>query len=989
MDAGVYRCTAVNSVLDKTFISPGGYLTVEVPSPDDDTQDQPLRPTLLAVPSKVEAKVGHRAVLECITDVIYTPRFLWSRLDERSIRTDGVVIRGQGSLVFQKVQEQDATVYNCSVVTKHHKESVTQMIELSVLKAPQTRMNVTARNSKVPVFTSVGNGESIVRINCAAEGLPIPEIHWFKDGLPIPLSGRHHRGTLTKEKNFTEEQLAIANIMSKDRGIYQCVAKNRVGVASEGFLLNVDIPSNMPQPPVNIMVRETSHKEILVAWSPPPSVGETEDVVGYIVHYFEVGSMGKEKQYLTNNTFFRLEKLRAYTNYSIYIRTFVIFQDQGDPVIGEPSGPLIWRTHAYYPLRLPQVTLKALSPNTLLVTWKQLKLEEARGPITKQVVQWRRKDNHYYQSKDVVPTATECEIIELMPNKRYEARVLVGTEAGYPPHNERRPWGLIRMPKVDLNPGLQDMRIAVHLSVFNNKPTEILVEWELNANLLPDVFLYEVTYNNTPEESHLKHTEASATSLVLSQLEPETCYTVKVEPQFNNQEEREGVMSMSRTICTLQVPPDVPSPRKYTDKIGTRKVKVKVLNTTSILLTWRPKRKRMTPDFFTIEVTSLGKQMSAKAIPFLSHTPDVLDGDDQGANEQHFDGQGSSGLDIKVQDIRNESERSFHHDGLVDNHQDFHPQELEDMSGEGARNEREKGSVQYMRVTRRRVVLTNLLPLHGYMIVITASTPTLTGTPSRPHHATTLEGVPSGPVNVSWSAVSPKDAVLTWSRPHHINGQLLSYLVTYSHDQLEWKNQTVEHHHTTTEIQDLVSNTNYTLRVAGVTGAGLGAYTTVYVYIRATLVGSPHISTEFIVISGVSLLAAMTCVVVVVLCLRMVRLRQTSAAATFQGGPGSRDDGVVTNCLLDANLVRINEADVPNENVEPLRDHVTPKNVEDSLDDIDDDDDASSRLLQNVSTAEPVFSSLKDLDPKSICESTQVDPNSPKDGAGAAPAIVS
>lgn len=80
---------------------------------------------------------------------------------------------------------------------------------------------------------------------------------------------------------------------------------------------------------------------------------------------------------------------------------------------------------------------------------------------------------------------------------------------------------------------------------------------------------------------------------------------------------------------------------------------------------------------------------------------------------------------------------------------------------------------------------------------------------------------------------------------------------------------------------------------------------------------------------------------------------------------------------------------MPNENVEPLHDGVGPKNVVDILDCIDDDDDVSSRLLQNVSTAGPVFSSLKDLDPRSLCESTQVDPNSPKDCAGAAPAIVS
>ena len=46
------------------------------------------------------------------------------------------------------------------------------------------------------------------------------------------------------------------------------------------------------------------------------------------------------------------------------------------------------------------------------------------------------------------------------------------------------------------------------------------------------------------------------------------------------------------------------------------------------------------------------------------------------------------------------------------------------------------------------------------------------------------------------------------------------------------------------QIQDLVSNTNYTLHISGVTGKGVGAPTTVFIYIRATLESEPHITTE-------------------------------------------------------------------------------------------------------------------------------------------------
>ncbi|KAK8397789.1 hypothetical protein O3P69_004527 [Scylla paramamosain] len=114
----------------------------------------------------------------------------------------------------------------------------------------------------------------------------------------------------------------------------------------------------------------------------------------------------------------------------------------------------------------------------------------------------------------------------------------------------------------------------------------------------------------------------------------------------------------------------------------------------------------------------------------------------------------------------------------------------------------------------------------------------------------------------------------------------------------EWRNQTVPPDSTTTQIQDLVSNTNYTVLIAGRTGKGVGASTTVYIYIRATLEPELHRNTELAVISVVSFLVIVTCVVAVLLCLRILRLRNNSPSV-FQGGPGSHDDGIVADSLFD------------------------------------------------------------------------------------------
>ncbi|KAK8730140.1 hypothetical protein OTU49_008104, partial [Cherax quadricarinatus] len=151
-------------------------------------------------------------VLECITDDISLHQLLWSRIDDRPIRTGGVRKEGQGSLVFLQVQEEDAAVYNCSVVNDVHRNPVTQMIELSVLKAPCVEVTMSLRNNIGNLSKPIRNGESVVRITCSTEGLPSPEISWYRNGVSIPVSARHKFHTIASEKNSTKQQLVITDI---------------------------------------------------------------------------------------------------------------------------------------------------------------------------------------------------------------------------------------------------------------------------------------------------------------------------------------------------------------------------------------------------------------------------------------------------------------------------------------------------------------------------------------------------------------------------------------------------------------------------------------------------------------------------------------------------------------------------------------------------------------------------------------------------------
>ena len=80
-----------------------------------------------------------------------------------------------------------------------------------------------------PTSMTVPKNEPLT-LNCKAEGIPEPEISWFKDGQPIltsPASPQSHRVLLPAGSLFFLK--VVQNKKEHDGGVYWCEATNKVG----------------------------------------------------------------------------------------------------------------------------------------------------------------------------------------------------------------------------------------------------------------------------------------------------------------------------------------------------------------------------------------------------------------------------------------------------------------------------------------------------------------------------------------------------------------------------------------------------------------------------------------------------------------------------------------------------------------------------------------------------------------------------------------
>ncbi|KAL1775484.1 hemicentin-1 isoform X4 [Sigmodon hispidus] len=216
-DTGQYVCRAINVAGrdDKNF-----HLNVYVPP----TIEGPEREVVVEI-------VSNPVTLTCDATGIPPPIITWLKNHKPIENSDPLevhILSGGTKLQIARPQRSDSGNYTCIA---SNMEGKAQKDYVLFLQVPPS-----IAGAEVPSEVSVLLGEN-VELVCNADGIPIPQLQWLRDGKPI-VDGETERISITEDGST----LNIYRALTSDGGKYTCVATNPAGEEDRIFNLNIYVP---------------------------------------------------------------------------------------------------------------------------------------------------------------------------------------------------------------------------------------------------------------------------------------------------------------------------------------------------------------------------------------------------------------------------------------------------------------------------------------------------------------------------------------------------------------------------------------------------------------------------------------------------------------------------------------------------------------------------------------------------------------------------
>ncbi|CAG9782229.1 unnamed protein product [Diatraea saccharalis] len=298
---GLFRCSASNSAGTTTLtynvtIVSGARIQEIVLYSQGEGQ---------TVLTRAEVKKDTRVRMSCKASGQPVPKIQW-------IKTGNVLSENEynisyADLVLDDVQTVQSGIYSCVVINEGGMDE--KKFRLDVLVPPKI-FNTLFENGN-----STGNtvnlevllGQSF-SMHCHPYGNPVPEVYWFKDGLPLRLFDDSMLST-----DFSE--VIVSNkALYEQSGNYTCVARNNVGNTSFVYLVEVLVPPPIPKDTVRTSATRVGHTLNLTC----PVEGSPTPVVTWLRQpYVELGEDTPRVSLLNDNvTLFK--RLTSFQKQSLF-----------------------------------------------------------------------------------------------------------------------------------------------------------------------------------------------------------------------------------------------------------------------------------------------------------------------------------------------------------------------------------------------------------------------------------------------------------------------------------------------------------------------------------------------------------------------------------------------------------------------------------------------------------------------------------------------
>ncbi|XP_076093735.1 hemicentin-1-like isoform X1 [Mytilus galloprovincialis] len=252
-DDGVYKCLAVN---EAGSIEQKYDLDVLVPPSIDDSANNDI--------TKVIS--GHTTVLNCPASGTPVPAIEWFKNGWLLVINNNILTEDNGrQLKIINTRVEDSGNYTCTATNTAGKTE--QDMTLLVLVPPSIDESNVIYSPKVRVNRTV-------LLDCPIEGVPLPDVTWLVNNIPLVESERHQLLRDNRQVKITKAQIG-------DSGTYTCQAVNEAGSLNKNFRLTVQLPAAIDrgnlQTQFSIIENQTVFIDCPVSGSPTPSIIWSKD----------------------------------------------------------------------------------------------------------------------------------------------------------------------------------------------------------------------------------------------------------------------------------------------------------------------------------------------------------------------------------------------------------------------------------------------------------------------------------------------------------------------------------------------------------------------------------------------------------------------------------------------------------------------------------------------------------------------------------------